>query len=228
MEGHIHHTLWSLWTFSHVLWTVQLATNLSSLHGLSLWRHDHRRVAHHLYGQCPCICWNQGRMPRTDQTGTWENARRGSPPQTNQVCLWSDGGGVLRTGGQKWRSTNGSHQTQGCTQLGTTQVSKSSSIIYRVLQLLCSCSTSPQLDQERSPLWLKKEQDDVFIKLKEVFLSALVVCMPDTTKPFLSWQTPPWLLLEEYLCKRCQQRPPSLCLPLCYILPCQVELWHLW
>ena len=32
-------------------------------------------------------------------------------------------------------------------------------------------------------LW-GKEQDDVFIKLKETFLSALVIKMPDTTKPF--------------------------------------------
>ena len=32
-------------------------------------------------------------------------------------------------------------------------------------------------------LW-GKEQDDVFIKLKETFLSAPVIKMPDTTKPF--------------------------------------------
>ena len=42
------------------------------------------------------------------------------------------------------------------------------------------------LTKKGAPFDWKKEQDDVFIKLKEVFLSALVVCMPDTTKPFLS------------------------------------------
>ena len=32
-------------------------------------------------------------------------------------------------------------------------------------------------------LW-KKEQDNVFIRLKEIFLSAPVICMPDISKPF--------------------------------------------
>ena len=32
--------------------------------------------------------------------------------------------------------------------------------------------------------WWGKEQDDAFIKLKETFLSAPVIKMPDTTKPF--------------------------------------------
>ena len=40
------------------------------------------------------------------------------------------------------------------------------------------------LTKKGVPFCWKKEQDKAFVKLKEMFLSALVIKMPDTTKPF--------------------------------------------
>ena len=40
------------------------------------------------------------------------------------------------------------------------------------------------LTKKGIPFYWGKGQDDAFVKLKETFLSALVIKMPDTTKPF--------------------------------------------
>ena len=40
------------------------------------------------------------------------------------------------------------------------------------------------LTKKRVPFLWNKKQDDMFIKLKEIFLSTLVIHMPDVSKPF--------------------------------------------
>ena len=43
------------------------------------------------------------------------DARGRSPPQTGEVCLQLDLGGISRAGGQGWRGAHGPHQA-GCGQ----------------------------------------------------------------------------------------------------------------
>ena len=237
VEGCVHHPLQPLWTYGHVLWTVQLPTNLPGIQGLHLQRHDHRRMAHHLHRQCPCICRNQKRMPGMDQTGTWKDAGRRPPPQIGQMPFWPNGGGIPGISGQEWGSTHGSHQAQHSTKLGTTNLGKSSPIVHRILQLLlevhpkllCDSQTTSWSNQERDSLCLGNTARWHIHQAER----NIPLC---TGNPHAQHcQTifhHDWCLTHSSRrnthAEGCQWGLPPLYLPLSYVLPCCMKLWHIW
>ena len=164
MEGSVYHTLWTLQAPSHVLWAMQFSTDLSSLHGLDLWRYDCWGMAHHLHGWCPGIHQNQGGMPGKDKMCTWLNGTRRSPPKVGKMHFWPNWGGISGISSEGWTCMHGPYQA-GCPQeLGTANFGEARQILHWILQLLlkihpqflCALPAITWLDEEGNPLFLGK------------------------------------------------------------------------
>ena len=90
-------------------WAIQLPCHIPKFHEWLIQRYDSQRMADCLYGQHVNHCLQQTSKHRKNKESPSKNERTWPPPQTEEMQVWGQWGGFLRTYTSTWRNHHGPH-----------------------------------------------------------------------------------------------------------------------